>query len=153
MPPRKIKQSEDATIQLKVSFKEDLRLKIIDAAEKAHRSMTAEVIYRLEKTFDRDGLMKLMEELGAPSTEDILSSLLSNEQASAERPSTRRAKQGLPQHWAARNLATPAEERLSAATEERFAAIEALQKELWERMQSLPQAIKEIVEKSTPKKK
>jgi hypothetical protein len=52
MPPRIIKQPGDASLQLKIAFKAELREKIIEAATKAHRSMTAEVIYRLEQSYE-----------------------------------------------------------------------------------------------------
>lgn len=52
MPP-KVRKPADA-VGLKISFKESLRQKLEDAASKSHRSMTAEIVHRLEQSFEME---------------------------------------------------------------------------------------------------
>jgi hypothetical protein len=50
MPP-KVRRPKDA-VGLKITFGEDLRRKLEEAARESHRSMTSEIVYRLEQSFE-----------------------------------------------------------------------------------------------------
>jgi hypothetical protein len=51
------KQSE--IVQLKLRFPENLRLRIESAAERSLRSMNAEIVHRLEQSFEKESRIDL----------------------------------------------------------------------------------------------
>jgi Arc-like DNA binding domain len=48
-------------VQLKLRFQEALRRRLERAADQAERSMNAEIIYRLEKSFERDPAAQMVD--------------------------------------------------------------------------------------------
>jgi hypothetical protein len=52
MPSRIVTRNLSDKVQLKINFSEALREKLVGAAEQAGRSMTAEIVHRLERSFE-----------------------------------------------------------------------------------------------------
>jgi hypothetical protein len=64
------KQSE--TVQLKLRFSERLRLRIESAASRNQRSMNAEIIERLEQSFQRHDQLALAEAAATTAVDKVM---------------------------------------------------------------------------------
>ena len=60
------------TVQLKLRFPEKLRRRIEAAADKNERSMNAEIVHRLEQSFERDGREALIRDTAAATATAVL---------------------------------------------------------------------------------
>jgi hypothetical protein len=66
------------TVQLKLRFPERLRIRIEAEAEKNERSMNAEIVRRLEQSFEKDDRAALLKDAAAEAIDEALRRILAS---------------------------------------------------------------------------
>jgi hypothetical protein len=69
---KRMTRRQSDTVQLKLRFPERLRLRIESAADRNQRSMNAEIIHRLEQSFQKDDQAALVEATATAVVDKLL---------------------------------------------------------------------------------
>ena len=77
------------TVQLKLRFPEKLRLRIESAGERSNRSMNAEIIHRLEQSFEKDDQAAKQAALIEATATSVVQKLIMVERSGAKKGNER----------------------------------------------------------------